>query len=171
MTNSLQDSIRVISLLLLVSKTAFTPIDLNKVVSFLRTLNKIKLASIMSTMKWTKQYIKNYCISNEKLDNFEQAGASVHSKNEKAYYHMLSNWLKPCLARKDWILHKAGNQLHWFRITWSGEMPKWTAREARDWGETETITGLPLSILARNSSKLCFSSITVSAEVIQPLHN
>lgn len=35
--NSLQDSIRVKSLLQLVSKTAFTPKDLRNVVSFLKT--------------------------------------------------------------------------------------------------------------------------------------
>ena len=54
--------------------------------------------------------------------------------------------------------------------TWIGERPKWAAKEALDCGEMETMTAFPLLILDRNSSKLCFSSITVSAEVIHPLH-
>lgn len=55
-------------------------------------------------------------------------------------------------------------------LTWRGEIPKWTASEALDWGETETMTIFPLSRLERNSSKLCFSSIIVSADVTHPLH-
>lgn len=56
-----------------------------------------------------------------------------------------------------------------FNFTFKGEIPKWTASEALDWGDIETITAFPLFMLERNSSKLCFSSMTVSADVTQPL--
>jgi len=55
-------------------------------------------------------------------------------------------------------------------VTWTGEMPKCAAIEVLDCGETDTITAFPLLILDRNSSKPCFSSITVSADVTHPLY-
>lgn len=53
--------------------------------------------------------------------------------------------------------------------TWAGERSKWEANDALDWGERETITVLSELSCDKNSSKLCLSSITVSAEVMQPL--
>lgn len=53
--------------------------------------------------------------------------------------------------------------------TWAGERSKWEANDALDWGEIETITVLSELSCDKNSSKLCLSSITVSAEVMQPL--
>ena len=55
--------------------------------------------------------------------------------------------------------------------TWVGERPKQAANDALDWGETETITAFSELTWDRNSSKLCFSSMMVSAEVMQPLQN
>jgi hypothetical protein len=54
-------------------------------------------------------------------------------------------------------------------ITCDCERPKNAASDALDWGDTDTITVLPEFMRAMKSPKLCFSSITVSADVIQPL--
>lgn len=146
--NSLQDSTRVKSLLQLVSNIAFTPNDLKKVVSFLKTW-KIEITSDVN-IQWQQVCSTNLLHTpkvNEQLLGF---------------YKNLDLEL---------TIHRREKQAATLYLTWSGEIPKYTASEALDWGDRETMTAFPLSILKRNSSKLCFSSITVSADVTHPLHS
>jgi hypothetical protein len=49
------------------------------------------------------------------------------------------------------------------------ERPKNTTSDALDWGDTNTITTLSEFMRSIKPPKLCFCSITVSADVIRPL--
>lgn len=167
--NSLQDSIRVKSLLQLVSNIAFTPRDLNKVVSFLKTWHKKCKLVFISTK--SKCFAILVVVFFTLLKSIKYHGPAPLKKRHFTKKKRWKYELQQSYQVRRYTAKSETTNMKIPKPTWSEESPYWTAREALDWGDTETITVLPFSKLERNSSKLCFSSMTVSADVMHPLQS